>query len=279
MKRTLLRVGIVVAAVAVAAIGGTALASRSFGPHAMHRRAVAFIDGALDAAKADPAQREAITAARDQAFLALKGIHVERRAQMKEALAVFEADTLDGAKVKAIKDARLAEMKTGGDAIVSALTTAHDVLRADQRRLVVDYLRSHKPSAQPGVRGAMMKGFAASKIDDLLDEVDANDAQRTAIEAARDHVFAAFDDNVATAHAAMVEQALALFSADVLDASKVQALRDEHQARADRIGDAVVQAIHDVHDALTPAQRKQVTAAIRARAARFHHHGDAASEG
>jgi Spy/CpxP family protein refolding chaperone len=279
MKRTLLRVGIVVAGIAAVSIGGIALAARSFGPHAMQRHVAAMIDGTLDAAKADPAQRQAIEAARDQAFATLKGIHGERRAQMKEALAVFEADTLDGARVKAIKDARLGELKAGGDAILGAITTAHDVLRPDQRRLVADYLRSHKPSSQAGTRGAMMKRFASSRIDDLLDEVDATDVQRTAIEAARDHVFAAFDDNATGAHAAMVERALALFSADALDATQVQALRAEHQARAERIGDAVVQAVHDVHDALTPAQRRQVTAEIRARSARFHHHGDAASEG
>lgn len=277
MNRTLVKIGIVVAGLVVALAGGAALAGRSFGPHAMQRRMSAFIDGALDAAKADPAQRKTIEAARDRAFAAFKDTHQGRRELMTEALSLFEADALDGARVAAIKDARLAEMQKSGDAVVAALTEAHDALRPEQRQAVVAYLRDHQPGGGKGaghgagMRGEMMKRFASGRIDDMLDEIDATSAQRAVVGAARDHVFAAFEENMKSADSDLREQALALFAADRIDSEQVKALRAAHQAHVARVADAMVQALHDVHDALTPAQRHQVTAEIRARAGRFHH--------
>jgi uncharacterized membrane protein len=64
-----------------------------------------------------------------------------------------------------------------------------------------------------------------------------------------------------------MDQAVALFTADQLDAAQVAALRTAHEARTQQIGDAVVQALTEIHDALDAGQRKQVAAFIQA------HHG------
>src|SRR5262245_33410657 len=266
------RIGLIVGGVALAAavilVSGVAIAQRTFGPHGMHRRMHAFIAGAVDAAKPDAAQRRAIDATRERVMNTLQGMRQSHHGEAREAIALFEADQLDGARVQALKSERIADMKQAGDAIVGALTEVHDVLRPEQRKAVADYIRANKPSKGPGFRSAMMKRFATSRVDDMLDEIDATDQQRTAIEAARAHVVAAFDENVANTEAQACERALALVQADRSDQRQVQAMRAEHQAKAEHIGDAVVQAIHDVHDALTPAQRKQVTDEIRTRMAR-----------
>jgi Spy/CpxP family protein refolding chaperone len=279
IKRTIFKVTLVVGGLALAlgvALGGaTALAEHAMGPHAMHRHLAKFIEGALDAAKADPAQRKAIEAARERAMGSVKSIGVEHHAAVQQALTLFEADQLDGARVAALKDARLAEMRKAGDAIAAAITEAHDVLRPEQRRAVADYIRANKPSGEPGFRKGqafMMKRFAGAHIDEMLDEIDANEAQRTAIEAARDHVFSAVESSLAGAEGRFADRALAIFEADRVDPAAVQALRDEHQARAAKIADAVVQAVHDVHDALTSSQRRIVTDTIRERMQRFGRH-------
>lgn len=280
MKRNVARIALVVGGVVAAAgivlVGGTAIAER-MGPGAMRHRMHAVMKGAVEAARPDDAQRKALVGVRDKAMQQMRSLHEGRRGEMREALALFEGDTLDAKRLEQMKAARLIEMTKAGDVVVAALTEAHDVLRPEQRQAVVEYLKANKPSQEPGLRGKMMKRMATARIDSFLDDIKASNPQRAAIEAARDHVFAAFDENVATVEAGLFDKALTLFSADKVDAAQIAAMRADHQARAGRIGDAVVQAIHDVHDALTPAQRVQVTDEIRERMARFgRHHGHGA---
>jgi hypothetical protein len=87
-------------------------------------------------------------------------------------------------------------------------------------------------------------------IDAALDAVGANGAQRDAVHAARDHVFATLEDN-RRAERGDLDAALSLWQSDRLDPSAVATLRAHHQAAAKKTGDAVVQALSDAHDALT----------------------------
>jgi hypothetical protein len=260
-------------------VGATAIAARSghlgfhHGHEFMRKRVSAFIDDALDAAKATTAQRTAIHEARDQAFAALQDAHKGMKPSFEEALALFEADKLDAARVDALRARHQAVQEKTGDAIVRALTTAHDVLDAKQRLAVAEYVREHRPGRHGGeIRGEFMKRMASSKIDDALDAVDATAAQRTIVEAARDHVFAAFEEAHVADPGQHMEKAIALFAEERLEPSQVAAVRAEHLAQARKIGDAVVQAIYDVHDALTPAQRRTLTGHIREQHARFAEH-------
>ena len=59
------------------------------------------------------------------------------------------------------------------------------------------------------------------------------------------------------------EQVLALFEADQLDASKLQALHASMQQRHQVVQAAITQAIVEIHGTLTPDQRRTVAAYAR----------------
>lgn len=121
-----------------------------------------------------------------------------------------------------------------------------------------------------GGRHGVMKRFVASMIDEVLDEAKATPEQRARIHAARDRVFEVVAEH-RRARPAHLEEALALFEADRVDAGQLEALRARHEAEHRRVADAVQQALAEAHDVLTPAQRKVVTDWIRAHHRRHHH--------
>jgi hypothetical protein len=125
-----------------------------------------------------------------------------------------------------------------------------------------------------GRRGhhGMMKAMVSAHIDQALDAAKATGVQKAAVNAAADHVFAAFQDGKKD-HAAELEQALALFEADKLDNQAIAAHRARHEAEAKKIGDAVVQAVFDAHAALTPPQRRAVVEYVRAHKPAGHDKG------
>jgi Spy/CpxP family protein refolding chaperone len=100
------------------------------------------------------------------------------------------------------------------------------------------------------------------KFDAALDAVKASPAQKQAIEAARDHVFATIEEVHKDKRGAM-QQAMDLFTADRIDQQKLAALRAQHQADAKKIGDSIVVAVQSTHDALTSQQRQQLVAYLK----------------
>jgi len=135
-----LAVGLVTGAVALAQGGG-----RGFHHNMMRRMATAMIDEALEPAKVTPEQRAKIYAARDRAFAAFEAQHKTRGTHMAEALALFEADTVDASRVAAFRAQREAEHRQIGDTIAQSLTEVHDVLTPVQRKAVADWVRQHRP--------------------------------------------------------------------------------------------------------------------------------------
>jgi Spy/CpxP family protein refolding chaperone len=132
--------GLVTGAVAFAHGGGPGVR------HGMMKRmATAMIDEALEPANPTPEQRARIYAARDRAFAAVEAQQQTRRAHMAEALALFEADTLDPGRVAAFRAEREAEHRQIADAITQSLTEVHDVLTPAQRKAVADWIRQHRP--------------------------------------------------------------------------------------------------------------------------------------
>ena len=117
--------------------------------------------------------------------------------------------------------------------------------------------------AHGGARPAMMKRFVSAMIDDALAPANVTPDQRTKIYAARDRAFAAFEAHRQTRGAHMNE-ALALFEADVVDPGRVATFRAQREAEHRQVADAISQAITEVHDVLTPAQRKVVADWVRA---------------
>lgn len=100
--------------------------------------------------------------------------------------------------------------------------------------------------------------FLTNRVEDLLDDVKATDAQRQQILAIKDKLLA---DGKAlhAAHAGGKKQLLAQWESERPDAAAVHALVDAHAADMKRFGDEVADAVLQVHGLLTPEQRAIVT--------------------
>ena len=122
----------------------------------------------------------------------------------------------------------------------------------------------HRRSA---MHGAIMRRVATAIVDDALDAVKATPEQRAVARAARDRVLAAVEEHQ-KGRGARMDEALALFEGDALDAARVATFRRSVEDEHTKIADAVSQALVDVHQALTPAQRKQLADYVRS-----HRHG------
>lgn len=112
-------------------------------------------------------------------------------------------------------------------------------------------------------RPAMMKRFVSAMIDEALEPANVTADQRARIYAARDRAFAALEAHRQTRGVKM-EEALALFEADVLDPGRVATFRAQREAEHRQVADVITLALTEVHDVLTPAQRKAVADWIRA---------------
>lgn len=255
----------VLAGVGLAALAGaTALANAPghFGPGHMKQMVTARIVGALDAAKASPAQRASVGQARDRVFAAFEEERVDPREHMALALSLFEQDKVDTQQIAQLRAQQEQKREKIGDAIVDAIHQSHDALTQPQRKAVADYLRAEHQSSWMAKQGqGFMKRMAASKIDAALDAAKATPEQRKAIEAARDRVFAACERGD---KGEKLDEALALFVADGWDAQKIAQLRAEHQAEAKKLGDAIEQALVEAHDVLSAPQRKAIVEFVKA---------------
>lgn len=113
-----------------------------------------------------------------------------------------------------------------------------------------------------GHRAAIMKRMVTAHIDEVLADAKVTDAQRQTINAARDRVFTAFENQHGT-HQAHLDEALQLFESDRVDSDKLNGLRTRREAETRQLADTVTQAIVEIHDVLTPQQRRVVTDHIR----------------
>jgi Spy/CpxP family protein refolding chaperone len=118
----------------------------------MKRMVSAALDEALDQAAATAEQRSAIHASRDRAFAALEAQRPDRHAHREQVLALFEGDRIDAAQLEALH----AQMEQRHAAIRSAVSQAiveiHDTLTPEQRRVVAQFVRSHRHGGPGGWR-------------------------------------------------------------------------------------------------------------------------------
>lgn len=248
------------------AVGGAALASDHFHEGFIKRRITRHIDAALDAAGADAAQRSAVYAARDQAFATIEENQRAERGDRDAVLSLWQADHLDPAAVAALRARHQAAAKKTGDAIVQALSDAHDALTAAQRQKLAVYLAAHRPPKLDGAR-PLFKHMVSERVDDLLDQIHATADQRAKITAAVERAFGAIAGEAGD-HEAHFAEAVAVFTADKIDPAKVAALQAAREAKMRKVGDVIVQALTEAHDALDAGQRKQVADFVRS-----HHAG------
>jgi Spy/CpxP family protein refolding chaperone len=143
----LIGIGTVLGGTLLVGAGALAWGHAGWGGHhgIMKRVAMAMVDDALDAVQATPEQRATIHAARDRVFAAAEQHQRTRGARKQEVLALFEADTLDPARVAALRQSAEADHRAIGDAITQAVIEAHQVLTPAQRKLLADYVRRRGP--------------------------------------------------------------------------------------------------------------------------------------
>jgi len=116
-------------------------------------------------------------------------------------------------------------------------------------------------------------------VDRMLDGVNATDAQRAQV---KQIVQAAAADLKAQHEAArgLHEQGLKLFTAPVVDARAVEALRQQGLAQHDQASKRITQAMLDISAVLTPEQRVKLGERMKQRAEHIHErmqHGAAGS--
>ncbi|MGY4830392.1 Spy/CpxP family protein refolding chaperone [Sphaerotilaceae bacterium SBD11-9] len=106
-------------------------------------------------------------------------------------------------------------------------------------------------------------------VDRLLDGLNATDAQRSQI---KQIAQAAAADLKAQHDAArgLHERGLELFTAPVVDARAVEALRQQRLAQHDQASKRVTQALLDIANVLTPEQRVKLSERIKQREQRMH---------
>ena len=143
-RRTILGSLAVVAVGLVTSVAAFAHGGGPGRPAVMKRFVSAMIDDALAPANLTPDQRTQVYAARDRAFAAVETHRQSRGTHLEEALALFEADTIDPGRVTAFRAQREAEHRQVADAISQALVDVHDVLTPAQRKAVADYVRAHR---------------------------------------------------------------------------------------------------------------------------------------
>ena len=267
MKRSW-KIGIALAGALVLAlaVGGAAMASGHLHEGFVKRRVTRHIDAALDAVGANDAQRNAVHAARDHVFATIEDNRRAERGDLDAALSLWQSDRLDPAAVATLRAHHQDAAKKTGDAVVQALSDAHDALTAVQRQKLAAFMKSHRPPEMEGAK-PFIKHMVSERVDDLLDQIKATSDQRAKVTTAVERVFTAISDG-ASDHLAHADEAIAVFTADKIDNAKLAALQAARQAQMQKVGDAVVQALTEVHDALDAGQRKQVADFVRA-----HHSG------
>jgi periplasmic protein CpxP/Spy len=114
-----------------------------------------------------------------------------------------------------------------------------------------------------GTRGmhdpAHVARFVTERVNALLDDVKASDAQRARILAVKERLLAEAQAQM-SAHQAVHETLREAWNADTVDAAKLHALVDARIDEFRTVAHHMIDGMTEVHDTLTPAQRAQVAA-------------------
>ena len=125
-----------VALVAVVGLAGFACAHHhhSHDPAQIQKMVNARVDDLLDDVDATPDQRTRIHAIADRLLASAKGAHAGHEQAHATLLAEWKADAPDRAKLHALVDARMDELRKLAHQAVDAGVEAHDVLTPAQRQ-------------------------------------------------------------------------------------------------------------------------------------------------
>lgn len=113
--------------------------------------------------------------------------------------------------------------------------------------------------------------FAGPGFDRLLDDVQANEAQRKQIQGIADKArtdLRALHDKAHAQH----QGAMAIWTSPKLDAAEAEKQRQQMLAHHDQVSKRVMQAMLDVGQVLTPEQRAKAAATLKQRHERMQAH-------
>jgi len=114
------------------------------------------------------------------------------------------------------------------------------------------------------------KAFMEKRLDRMLEQVKANDSQRTTIKAIFDRMFTEMRP-IHQQHKALHDQFVAALSADSVDRAAVEQLRKQISPLADQASQVFSKAVLDASQVLTPEQRQALMKNIQEQHGRHHH--------
>jgi len=144
-RRTIIGIAAVLTSGILAGASALAFGGPAHRSSVMKRFVSATIDDALDQASVTSEQRAAIHGARDRVFAAVEEHRKSRRPRLEEALRLFEANQVDPVQITALRQQGEEDHRKLADIISQAILEAHDVLTPGQRKVLADYVRSHRP--------------------------------------------------------------------------------------------------------------------------------------
>ncbi len=115
---------------------------------------------------------------------------------------------------------------------------------------------------------AQMAAFVTDRVDDVLDDLNATDAQRQQIHAIKDRLLAQAAE-LRKAGEPLHDEVRAQWESTTPDRARLHALVDQHSDAMRAFGHQLVDAGIEVHDVLTPEQRAKLERKME-RMHRFH---------
>jgi protein CpxP len=116
---------------------------------------------------------------------------------------------------------------------------------------------------------ARMAAFVTDRVDDMLDDLDATDAQRQQIHAIKDRLLAQAAE-LRAAGEPLHDEVKAQWESTTPDRARLHALLDQHSDAMRAFGHQLVDAGIEIHDILTPEQRAKLERKME-RMHRFRH--------
>lgn len=265
------RVALASAACGMCTAGAMAYAHPPGGPEQhgamMHEEATAWLDGLLVEIGATDKQKAVAHAARDEVLAAMRTLHESGREDMAEALKLFAGATIDDRAVAALRQRFQARHQGVRQVVVAAVLKIHGTLDAAQRQKLVAALKEFRPEPRGGLHAAIGKRMIEGRIEQMLDRIKADDAQKATVRAGKERVMKAFASQT-LARQALFDEALGLLAQEKIDPAALQKLVEKQDAERQAMGDLIVQAARDLHAALKPEQRAVI---VKTAEERFAH--------
>jgi Spy/CpxP family protein refolding chaperone len=246
-----------------------ARAALAFGRHRdVKARISQQVNLALDAVKATQAQRGAVQAAvgevlrtAEEAFGGAQGLP-----DFDEVLDLFARDRIDARAIDAIRAKREVRHKKLANALTQAFYDVHDALTREQRQQLLDYARGRASEGKHmrAFKQTLVSGFVHAQVEDVLDQLAADEHERKVVHTAEDEVVAALQKAQETKQAS-IDQLATLFRGDAIDGAELGRFRAEKEAQVHAITAVVEHAITQIHDGLSAEHRQKLVALVRAK--------------